>query len=281
MRPNRRRRLEYDIWHDAPRIAAPVNPVFAERVRAREIVVGTFLNLASPLSAEIVGLAGVDWVVIDLEHGPGTERDALAQMQALAHTGAAPLVRVEGIDRARFLHALDMGAAGVVVPRLGSVEDAERCVDFSRYSGSRGVARYNRSWQWGAAAFEQDDVDAAVVCAVQIETRNALDAVEGIAAVEGVDVLFVGPVDLAHSLGISGGADNPELLRQAARVADAAAAAGKAAGMLVGSLEIAALYRDLGFTFLGCSSDSGLLTEGARRVAGGLKALREAKEMTA
>jgi 2-keto-3-deoxy-L-rhamnonate aldolase RhmA len=281
MRPERPTRLEYDIWHDAPGIGASVNAAFGERVRAREVVVGTFLNLASPLAAEIVGLAGVDWVVIDLEHGPGTERDALAQMQALAHTGAAPLVRVEAIDRARFLHALDMGAAGLVVPRLGSVEDAERCVDFSRYSGSRGVARYNRSWQWGAAGHAQEDADAAVVCAVQIETRAALETVEEIAAVEGVDVLFVGPVDLAHSLGIAGGADHPELLRQAARVADAAAAAGKAAGMLVGSLEIAALYRDLGFTFLGCSSDSGLLTEGARRVASGLKALREAKEMTA
>src|SRR5262245_3323819 len=68
----------------------PVSMTFAERVRAREVVVGTFLNLASPLTAEIVGLAGMDWVVIDLEHGPGTEREALAQMQALAHTGTVP-----------------------------------------------------------------------------------------------------------------------------------------------------------------------------------------------
>lgn len=254
---------------------------FAARVRSREIVVGIFLNLASPLTAEIVGLAGVDWVVIDLEHGPGTERDALAQMQALAHTGAAPLVRVEAIDRARFLHALDLGAAGVLVPRLETADDARRSVDFCRYSGSRGVARYNRSWHWGAASHTQHEADEAVLCAVQIETVGALAAIDEIVAVEGVDVVFVGPSDLAHSLGIQGGPDHPALVERVREVAEAAAGAGKAAGMLVGTLEAAALYRDLGFTFLGCSSDSGLLTEGARRVARGLGALAEPREATA
>jgi 2-keto-3-deoxy-L-rhamnonate aldolase RhmA len=253
---------------------------FAERVRAREIVVGTFLNLASPLTAEIVGLAGMDWAVIDLEHGPGTERDALAQMQALAHTGTAPLVRVEGIERARFLRALDIGAAGVLVPRLESVDDAVRSVGYCRYAGSRGVARYNRSWQWGASTRTADEADAAVVCAVQIETAAALEVVDEIAAVDGVDVLFVGPADLAHSLGIDGGADHPELLERVRAVAVAAAGAGKSAGVLVGSLAIAETYRDLGFTFLGCSSDSGLLTEAARQVARGLRSLAETTEVT-
>jgi 2-keto-3-deoxy-L-rhamnonate aldolase RhmA len=255
-----------------------VSLAFAARVRRREVVVGTFLNLASPLAAEIVGLAGEDWVVIDLEHGPGTERDALAQMQALAHTGAAPLVRVEGIERARFLHALDMGAAGVVVPRIESVEDARRAVDYCRYSGSRGVARYNRSWHWGAAARTQDDADAAVVCAVQIETVAALEAVDEIAALDGVDVLFVGPADLAHSLGLPAGAGRPELLVRAREVAAAAERHGKAAGMLVGWLELAAADRDQGFTFLGCASDGSLLTEGARRVEQGLRALADTRE---
>jgi 4-hydroxy-2-oxoheptanedioate aldolase len=256
-----------------------VSITFAERVRAREVVVGTFLNLASPLTAEIVGLAGVDWVVIDLEHGPGTEREALAQMQALAHTGTAALVRVEAIERPRFLRALDIGAAGVVVPRLESVDDAMRSVDYCRYAGSRGVARYNRSWQWGASKRTAAEADAAVVCAAQIETAAALGVVDEIATVEGVDVLFVGPADLAHSLGIDGGADHPELLEHVAAVAAAAAGAGKAAGVLVGSLAVAETYRDLGFTFLGCSSDSGLLTEAARQVARGLKTLAETTEV--
>jgi 2-keto-3-deoxy-L-rhamnonate aldolase RhmA len=254
---------------------------FAARVRAREVVVGAFLNLASPLTAEIVGRAGMDWVVIDLEHGPGSERDALAQMQAVAHTGAAPLVRVEGIDRARFLHALDMGAAGVLVPRLESVEDARLAVDLCRYAGSRGVARHNRAWAWGAATHSKDQADADVVCAVQIETRSALEAVTEIAEVDGVDVLFVGPADLAHSLGIDGPPDDPRLLKRVAAVVAAADRAGKAAGMLVPSLEAAATYERMGFTFLGCSSDGGLLMEGAGRVAQGLKALTTTRQALA
>lgn len=255
-----------------------MNPMFAARVRAREVVAGAFLNLASPLGAEIVGLAGMDWVVIDLEHGAGTEADALAQLQALAHTGAAPLVRVEAIERPRFLHALDMGAAGVLVPRLENADDARAAVGFCRYAGGRGVARSSRAWQWGRATHTKEDADRDVVCVVQIETRGALAAVDEIAAVEGVDVLFVGPSDLAHSLGIDGPPDHPELLEHVAVVGAAAARAGKAAGMLVGTPAAAEAYRRLGFTFLGCSTDSGLLADGAARVAQALKAVTTTRE---
>ena len=236
-----------------------------------EVLIGSFLHLASPLTAEIMGLAGLDWVVIDTEHGPGSERDTLGQIQALAHTGTSPLVRIESMERPRFSRALDLGATGVVVPRIGGVEEARQSVENCRYGGARGVARYNRAWSWGMAAGELEDVDEQVVCAIQIETQSALSAVDEIAAIDGVDVLFVGPVDLAHSLGISGGPDNRELLTEVGRVAEAARAAGKAAGMLVGTPEQVRLYRDLGFTFLGCSSDSGLLMQEARKLAAELR----------
>jgi len=244
------------------------------RIAAGEILVGSFVNLGSPLTAEIMGVAGFDWVVLDLEHGAGDELVALAQLQALSHTGAAALVRVEGVERARFGRVLDHGAAGVLVPRIEGVEDAELAVAFCRYGGRRGVARYNRSWHWGLGTRSLDDADAEVVCAVQIETASALEAVEGIAAVEGVDVLFVGPADLAHSLGISGGPAGPELLDRVDAVAAAARAHGKAAGMLVGTLEQAAAYSRRGFTFLGCASDSGLLVQAARTTAEGLRELK-------
>lgn len=248
-----------------------------ERILAGEVLVGSFVNLGSALTAEIMGVAGFDWVVLDLEHGAGDEFAALAQLQALAHTGAAPLVRVEGVDRARFGRVLDHGAAGVVVPRIQGVEDATRAVEFCRYAGRRGVARYNRSWHWGLGDRGLDDADGEVVCAVQIETASALEAVDGISAIEGVDVLFVGPADLAHVLGIAGGPDHPALLERVEAVAVAARAHGKAAGMLVGTLEQAALYRRLGFTFLGCASDSGLLVQVAQLTAEGLHQLKEVR----
>lgn len=247
-----------------------------ERLSHKEVLIGSFVNLGSSLTTEVMGLAGFDWVVIDLEHGAGDEQILVGQLQALAHTGTAALVRVEGVDPARIQHALDVGADGVLVPRVRSVEQARACVDFCRYARHRGVARYNRSWHWGMRTRSYAEVDARVACAVQIETAQALELADEIAAVDGVDLVFVGPVDLAHALRLSGPED-PDLLAHVARVARAARAAGKAAGMLVGSVEQVGRYRELGFTVLGCSSDSGLLALAARDMASALDAVRLAQ----
>lgn len=247
---------------------------FRARLAARETVTGSFVNLGSALTTEIMGIAGFDWVVLDLEHGAGDEAGLLGQLQALAAADIAKLVRVEGIDLPRFMHALDLGADGVLVPRLRSAEDARRCAEYCRYGGARGVARYNRSWHWGASGRTLAEADEEVVCAIQIETREALEAVDEIAAVDGVDILFVGPADLAHSLGLHGPPDDPTLLVAAAAVAEAARASGKTAGVLVGTLAQLRAYRDLGFRFLGCNSDGGLLTAAAASLADELDALR-------
>jgi 2-keto-3-deoxy-L-rhamnonate aldolase RhmA len=234
---------------------------------AGEPVVGAFVNLGSALTAEIMAIAGYDWLVFDLEHGAGDEPALLSQLQAVSHTGVGALVRVEGVDPARVLHALDLGADGVLVPRVRSAEEAAVCVGFCRYAGSRGVARYNRSWHWGLVSRTNDDADAEVVCAVQIETAEALADVRAIAAVDGVDVLFVGPADLSQSLGLHCPPDDPRLLERVAVVAAAAREHGKAAGMLVGTIAQARAYRDLGFSFLGCGSDGSLLAVSAQESA--------------
>jgi 2-keto-3-deoxy-L-rhamnonate aldolase RhmA len=246
---------------------------FRERLHAGETVVGSFVNLGSSLTAEIMGIGGFDWLVLDLEHGAGDEQVLAGQLQALTHTGVTTLVRVEGVYPARIQHALDLGAHGVLVPRLRSVDEARACVAHTRYSGNRGVARYNRSWKWGLDQRPLADADRRVVCAVQIETAEALAVVDEIAAVDGVDVLFVGPADLAHAFGMSCPPDAPELLEHAAKVAAAARAHGVAAGMLVGTREQAAAYADLGFTFIGMGSDSGLLAAAARSTAAQLREL--------
>jgi 2-dehydro-3-deoxyglucarate aldolase/4-hydroxy-2-oxoheptanedioate aldolase len=236
-------------------------------------MVGSFVNLGSSLTAEIMAVAGFEWLIIDLEHGVGDENVLVTQLQAMAHTNVATLVRVESLEGARVLHALDLGADGVVMPRIRSAEEARASVEFCRYSGSRGVARYNRSWHWGLASRALADADAEVVCVVQIETAEALGAVREIAAVDGVDVLFVGPADLAHALGLNCPPDDPQLLARAAEVADAAREHGKCAGMLVGTPQQALAYRDIGFTFLGCGSDSSLLATSAAGIAADLRGL--------
>ncbi|MBS1843171.1 MAG: 2-dehydro-3-deoxyglucarate aldolase [Actinobacteria bacterium] len=225
------------------------------------------MNLGSPLTAEIMGTAGFDWLVMDLEHGAGDETALLGQLQALASTDTAALVRVDALELPRFMRALDLGADGVLVPRVRTVEEARQSVANCRYAGSRGVARFSRSWRWGRVSRPFAEVDAEIVCAIQIETVDALTAVDEIAAVDGVDVLFVGPSDLAQALGLDCGPDDPRLLDRVAEVAAAAREHGKAAGVLVGTPEQASAYRDLGFTFLGCGTEAGMLALSSSAIA--------------
>jgi 4-hydroxy-2-oxoheptanedioate aldolase len=256
-----------------PSESEEVHGSFRGRVLAGEPVYGAFVNLGSTATAEIMGLAGFDWLVIDLEHGVAGEREAFMQLQAIAHTGASGIIRVAALDRVHILHALDSGAAGVLVPQIESIDEARFAVACCRYAGTRGVARYNRSWSWGQRAESLTHVDARVLCCIQIERAAALDRVEEIAGIDGVDVLFVGPADLGHSLGIPGPPDNPDLLARVEAVAKAAARHGKVAGILTGAPEQAARYRELGFTFIGCSSDSGILMQNARAIADTVRAL--------
>lgn len=246
---------------------------FRDRLRGNEILAGSFVGLGSGLVTEVMGIAGFDWLVLDLEHGAGDEHTLVTQLQALGRTGTAAIVRVEAIDPARVQHALDSGADGVMVPRIRTAAEAQMCVEFCRYSGRRGVARYNRAWHWGLSPRTLADADAEVVCVIQIETADALGCVEEIAAVDGVDVLFVGPSDLSHGLGWQCPPDDPRLLERAAEVARAARSHGKAAGVLVGNLDQARAYAQLGFTFVGTGSDGAFLALGASGAAQGIHGL--------
>lgn len=249
---------------------------FRDRVASREdVLVGTFLNLGSSLTAEIIGLAGFDWVGIDLEHGVGGEFEALHQLQAISHTGTAGLIRVESGDRQRIAHALDSGAAGVIVPQVRSAREAAAVVAACRYAGERGVSKFNRGWHWGMRSDPLVEADRSVTCCVQIERREALAEADAIAAIDGVDVLFVGPADLSHDLAMPGPADHPELLAVARDVANAAHRHGKAAGVLAGTVSQLAHYHRLGFTFLGCGADSTLLMQRARDVSSELRAITD------
>jgi 4-hydroxy-2-oxoheptanedioate aldolase len=225
-----------------------------ERVRGGESVVGTFLNLGSPLAAEICARAGFDFAVVDLEHGAGTEAELIPTLQALGSCGA--IVRVESAERPRVQRALDAGADGIMVPRVGSAADAVVAVAATRYPprGTRGVAYMNRGADFGAGAPEVD-----VLVAIQVETRGAVDEAREIAGIEGVDVLFVGPADLGAALGTS------DLPLDA--IVDAARAEGKAAGLFTRTREDAQRALERGFRFVTVGADSFFLAKAARVAA--------------
>lgn len=275
MRRARRDKARRPVTASRIDVVAPQPAPFRQRVARGDVVFGQFLNLGSPLTAELCASAGFDWLVIDLEHGAGDERAALAQIQAIAGTGAAAIVRVESCNRVRIQRALDMGAAGVLVPQLRNASDAEDATEYTRYSKQRGVARGNRARGWaGAPQHEFADADASVLCAVQIETLSALRDVDAIAAVDGVDVLFLGPLDLSNALGVADWSQPAALADAAGVIARAAARAGKQAGVLVDSPEAVPHYRGLGFTFIGCSSDGSVVARGVRGLVTELNSLR-------
>ena len=231
------------------------------RLRGGEATFGTFLGIAAPVAAEICAASGVDWVLLDLEHGSGGEEQVLDVVPAAASYGVPTLVRAESTARIRAGRLLDLGAAGVMFPRIDGPTDAAAAIRHLRYppDGDRGVATYNRMCRFGLDGAAIARVEAEVVGIVQIETRSAVESVEAIAALDGVDVLFVGPQDLSYALGVPGDRTAPVFVAALDRVLRAARAAGKAAGLLVPDGASAARLVDAGWQFLAVGSDGVLL----------------------
>lgn len=248
-----------------------------KRVLAGEFLAGCWLNLGSPTSAEIAGLTGFDWALVDQEHGITDYSVLNAQIQALAASTTAPLVRIAWNDPILFKLVLDLGASGVMVPYINTAEQAKQAVASTRYppTGRRGVASSVRAGSYGR---EFNDYFAQVndnmLLVVQIETCEALENVNQIAAVEGVDVLFIGPLDLSVSLGIAGQMDHPDFRAAVAKICAAARSAGKATGILLRSLDqIPGAVAD-GFTLMACGADRGMLVSGMQSLADAYRASR-------
>jgi 4-hydroxy-2-oxoheptanedioate aldolase len=248
-----------------------------KRLFQGETLNGCWLNLGSALTAEIVGLSGFDWVLIDLEHGAGVEKDVLAQLQALENSTTAALVRVESAESPRISRILDMGAEGIMCPKVNNADEAKKVVNHLHYPpfGNRGVAKMVRATQFNLNfdayyATSRDNI----LGIVQIETLEALDNLDAIAAVEGVDVLFIGPADLSMAMGIFGQFDHPTFVAALDKIVAAAQKAQKAIGILLFNPNDFEKYHKMGIQFIACGADATFVAEGARTMA---KKLNEAK----
>jgi 2-keto-3-deoxy-L-rhamnonate aldolase RhmA len=231
------------------------------RVATGERTVGTFVGTASAVVAEVCAAAGVDWLLLDLEHGAGGEEQVRAVIPAAAAYGVPTVVRVESVARIRIGRVLDLGAAGVMLPRLESADEVAAAMRHLRYPphGDRGVATYNRACRFGLDLGALNRAADEVLGIVQIESARAVEEADKIAAIDGVDVLFVGPRDLSHDLGVPGDLTAPTYCAALDRVRTAAQQHGKACGLLVGSGATAAQLYAEGWTFTAIGSDSTLL----------------------
>lgn len=220
---------------------------------------GTFLGLGAPMAAEVAAVAGAQWVVLDLEHGGSTRADVGHTVLAAGGYGVPTIVRVPTPERIEIGQVLDAGAAGVMVPRIASVAGAQEAVAHMSHPphGDRGVASYNRAARWG---FMENPFPAprTASCLIQIETRGALDDCEAIASLDGVDALFVGPLDLSFALGTPRDFSSTPFVAALGRVVAGAQAAGVPAGILAPDGTAAARFVDQGFSFVAIGSDSTL-----------------------
>ncbi len=246
---------------------------FKKRLLAGDTLIGIWSTLCNASASEALADCGFDWMLIDTEHSPIEIAQVTSLLQAASTGTAAALVRPAWNDKILIKRVLDIGAQTILVPFVENAEEAAAAVAATRYPphGIRGVAGTTRAGRYGMAKDYFQRANEEVCVLAQIETGEALANLEEIAAVEGVDGVFIGPADLAASLGYLG---NPahEVVQTALKdAADRLAKAGKPSGVLAANQELAKTYLAMGFQFVGAGLDLGLLIKAANTLSAAMK----------
>jgi 4-hydroxy-2-oxoheptanedioate aldolase len=246
-------------------------PTFAERIAASDRpLAGMWVCSGSPLIAEIAAGSGLDWLLIDGEHSPNTLESILAQLQAIAAYPATPLVRPPYGDVVTIKQYLDLGVQNLLVPMVDSAEHAAEMVRAVRYppAGVRGVgSALARASRWKRVPDYLADAAGTVSLTVQVESAASVEHVEEILAVDGVDAIFVGPSDLASSMGVLGQQDHPVFAEAVEHCIRAAVAAGKPAGVNAFVPAMADRYVSAGASFVLVGADVAMLARASEALA--------------
>jgi len=234
---------------------------FRQRLLAGDTLIGCWLSLGSPITTEVLGIAGFDWLLLDCEHAPNDVLALIPQLMALKDSPSAPIARPSWNDTVEIKRLLDAGVHNFLIPFVESAEQARAAVAATRYppQGVRGVSVSQRSNRYGDVKDYFKRVNDQISVLVQIESRAGVAAAAQIAAVDNVDCLFVGPSDLAAAYGHLGNPGHPEVQDAIAQVQAAAKAAGKSSGILAPAEADARRYLAQGINFVGVGSDLGVL----------------------
>lgn len=248
-----------------------LSPTFRDALAAADRpLAGMWVCSGSPLVAEICAGSGLDWVLIDMEHSPNGLESVLAQLQAVAAYPVTPVVRVPIGDVVTLKQVLDLGAQNILVPMVSSADEARAVVEAVRYPprGRRGVgSALARSGRWNRVDEYLETADDHVSLFVQVETVEAVEAATEIAGVDGVDGVFVGPSDLAASMGLLGRQTHPDVTAAVRRAFEAVRAAGKPVGVNAFDPAVARSYLDAGAAFVLVGADVALLARESERLA--------------
>jgi len=227
------------------------------RLKAGEKLLGAWTMSSSPDNAEIMALSGLDFVLMDHEHGQATIPDAIAQLRAIKGTNCAGLLRAPWNDMVFIKRVLDAGIHGIMVPQVNTVDEARAAVAACRYPplGNRGAAGGTRAASYGFDAGYYDRAADDLIIIAQIETPQAVENAAAIAAVDGVDVVFIGPRDLSATIGKLNKMDDPELRALIAKVEEATLKSGKALGTVAPTGALVKQLFARGYSFLISGSD--------------------------
>lgn len=247
--------------------------LFKARLQSGEQQIGIWNSIPQVNVTELLATCGYEWIVIDTEHSPAEVVDALPALQAIAgYPGVSPVVRPAWNDTVLIKRHLDQGAQSLIIPYVQDAEEAAAAVAATRYPplGNRGVAGLTRATRFGLVEGYATRAHEEICVIVQVETGEALDNLEDIAAVEGVDGVFIGPSDLAASLGYPGQTKHPEVQKVIWDTVARLKAIGKPAGILALDPEFISTALDKGTLFTAVALDIGILANGARSLRAGL-----------
>ncbi|WP_246183996.1 HpcH/HpaI aldolase family protein [Pandoraea anhela] len=231
--------------------------------------IGLWCSLGSPVTTEICAGAGYDWLLLDMEHAPNELRDIYAQLQAAAPYPVSCIVRPDANDPVKIKRLMDIGVKSFLIPFVESASDAERAVRATRYPphGVRGLTLSSRANRFGRDKHYLSRIQDDVCVIVQIETRKAIEALDDICAVEGVDAVFIGPSDLSADLGYLGEPGAPEPVALIRKVIDRLTARAIPWGILAPVESDARMYCELGAAFVAVGSDQSRLVAGVDALA--------------
>jgi 4-hydroxy-2-oxoheptanedioate aldolase len=253
-----------------------------EKLQNGEIVIGPFMKFTDPAAVEIAGLAGFDFVIIDMEHGPVSYERAQDLIRAAELRNVTPVIRVPENKEIYIQRALDIGAHAVQVPQISNAKDAENVARASKFhpEGARGACRYVRAARYSstpkAEYFSHANND--VITIIHIEGLEGIKNLEKIVKVPGIDIIFLGPYDLSQSCGVPGQTDHPEVIKKMTEAVELARNYGKVVGTFVESAEAVKKWSGLGVQYLSYSVDVGIYLQAcsdivskARAVTGNIK----------
>jgi 4-hydroxy-2-oxoheptanedioate aldolase len=246
---------------------------FKHAINAGKTQIGLWSSLSSNYTVEVIAGAGFDWILIDSEHSPTDIESLLAQLQAAAPYPTHPVVRVPWNDMVTMKRVLDIGAQSLLVPYVQTADEARNAVSYTRYppAGVRGVAGTTRATRFGRIKDYAKRAHEEICVLLQVETQAALENIEAISAVEGVDGVFIGPADLHASMGYPGEIANPKVKPLIDEAIRRIRKCGKAPGILTPNEADARHWLECGALFVAVGADVGILARGAEALAAKFK----------